>query len=177
MALEQPTDLVRADQRKITGEELPFVTVAYGLSHTESFFRIVVFAIPDASEPIGIPALCSRRGSSGRIQDYCCATHFRYSKDHQRRIRLRLDTAICVVNVDIGVAELGRGPCQRARPVWKLDLDNLSFRVAYSLSIQDRPCRSRFVDDDAHEDRFLRGDRLKSQDIYAAVRERPADFS
>jgi hypothetical protein len=37
MTLEQPTDLVRADHRKITGEELPFVTVAYGLSNMESF--------------------------------------------------------------------------------------------------------------------------------------------
>src|SRR5580704_15495953 len=123
------------------------------------------------------PALCSRRGGSGLIQDYCRATHIRYSKDHQGRIRLRLDTAICVVNVDIGVAKLGRGPRQPARLVWKLDLNNLSFRVADSFRIQDGPRRSLFVDDDAHENRFLRGDRLKSHDIYAAVGERPADFS
>lgn len=37
MTLEQPTDLVRADHKKITGEELPFVTVAYGLSNMETF--------------------------------------------------------------------------------------------------------------------------------------------
>jgi len=37
MTLEQPTDLVRADHRKITSEELPFVPVAYGLSNMESF--------------------------------------------------------------------------------------------------------------------------------------------
>jgi hypothetical protein len=37
MTLEQPTDLVRADHKKITSEELPFVTVAYGLSNMESF--------------------------------------------------------------------------------------------------------------------------------------------
>ena len=37
MPLEQPIDLVRADRRKITSEELPFVTVAYGLSNMESF--------------------------------------------------------------------------------------------------------------------------------------------
>ncbi len=37
MTLEQPTDMVRADHRKITSEELPFVTVAYGLSNMESF--------------------------------------------------------------------------------------------------------------------------------------------
>jgi hypothetical protein len=36
MPLEQPTDLVRADHRKITGEELPFVSVAYGLSNFQS---------------------------------------------------------------------------------------------------------------------------------------------
>jgi hypothetical protein len=37
MTLEQPVDLVRADHQKITGEELPFLTVAYGLSNLESF--------------------------------------------------------------------------------------------------------------------------------------------
>jgi hypothetical protein len=37
MALEQPTDLVRADHRKIASEDLPFVPVAYGLSNTEPF--------------------------------------------------------------------------------------------------------------------------------------------
>jgi hypothetical protein len=37
MTLEQPIDLVRADHKKITAEELPFVTVAYGLSNMESF--------------------------------------------------------------------------------------------------------------------------------------------
>jgi hypothetical protein len=37
MPLEQPFDLVRADRRKITSEEFPFVTVAYGLSNMESF--------------------------------------------------------------------------------------------------------------------------------------------
>jgi hypothetical protein len=37
MTLEQPIDLVRADHKKIASEELPFVTVAYGLSNMESF--------------------------------------------------------------------------------------------------------------------------------------------
>jgi hypothetical protein len=37
MMLEQPTDLVRADHKKITSGELPFVTVAYGLANMESF--------------------------------------------------------------------------------------------------------------------------------------------
>lgn len=36
MPLEQPIDFVRADGRKLTSEELPFVTVAYGLSNIES---------------------------------------------------------------------------------------------------------------------------------------------
>jgi hypothetical protein len=36
-ALEQPVDLARADGKKIATEELPFLTVAYGLSNTESF--------------------------------------------------------------------------------------------------------------------------------------------
>src|SRR5580700_10032680 len=33
MTLEQPVDLIRADRRKITSEEFPFLTVAYGLSN------------------------------------------------------------------------------------------------------------------------------------------------
>jgi len=37
MTLEQPIDLVRADRKKITSDELPLVTVAYGLSNMESF--------------------------------------------------------------------------------------------------------------------------------------------
>jgi hypothetical protein len=37
MTLEQPADLVRADHEKIRSEELPFLTVAYGLSNVESF--------------------------------------------------------------------------------------------------------------------------------------------
>ena len=37
MTLERPTDLVRPDQKEITSDELPFVTVAYGLSNIKSF--------------------------------------------------------------------------------------------------------------------------------------------
>lgn len=37
MTLEQPADLVRADHEKVRSEELPFLTVAYGLSNMESF--------------------------------------------------------------------------------------------------------------------------------------------
>jgi hypothetical protein len=37
MTLEQPIDLVRADRKEITSEELLFITVAYGLSNMESF--------------------------------------------------------------------------------------------------------------------------------------------
>jgi hypothetical protein len=36
-ALEQPVDLTRADGKKIATEELPFLTVAYGLSNMDSF--------------------------------------------------------------------------------------------------------------------------------------------
>jgi hypothetical protein len=37
MTLEQPTDLIRPDHREMTSDELPFVTVAYGLSNIKSF--------------------------------------------------------------------------------------------------------------------------------------------
>jgi hypothetical protein len=37
MALEQPTDLIRADHKKLRDDELPFLTEAYGLSNMESF--------------------------------------------------------------------------------------------------------------------------------------------
>ena len=86
-----------------------------------------------------IPTLRSCRGDSSFIQNYCRATEFRYSKNHQRRIRSGFHPAVCILNVDIGVAELGGGPCQLTRSVWKLDLNNLSFRVGYSFPIQDSP--------------------------------------
>jgi hypothetical protein len=37
MALEQPFDLIRADRQKIASDELPFLSVAYGLSNMESY--------------------------------------------------------------------------------------------------------------------------------------------
>src|SRR5580704_11757832 len=111
------------------------------------------------------------------IQNYCRATYFRYSKNHQWRMRIRLNTAVCIVNVDIGVAKLRGGACQLARPVWKLDLNDLTFCVGYSFAVQDRTSGRRFVHDEAHKDRFLRRNRLKSHDVHLAVSERPADFS
>ena len=37
MALELPFDLIRADRQKIARDELPFLSVAYGLSNMESY--------------------------------------------------------------------------------------------------------------------------------------------
>jgi hypothetical protein len=37
MTLEQPTDLVRPDHSEIPSDELPFVTVAYGLSNIQTY--------------------------------------------------------------------------------------------------------------------------------------------
>jgi hypothetical protein len=37
MALEPPFDLIRADRQKIASDELPFLSVAYGLSNMESY--------------------------------------------------------------------------------------------------------------------------------------------
>ncbi len=37
MALERPFDLIRADRAKIASEDLPHLTVAYGLSNIESY--------------------------------------------------------------------------------------------------------------------------------------------
>src|SRR6266568_1155219 len=121
--------------------------------------------------------LCSRNGGSRLIENCCRASHFRYSKNHQWRIRPWLNTAVCIVDVDIRIAELGGGARQLARPAWKFDLSNFSLCVANSFPIQDCLGCCRVVDDDAHKDRFPGRDRLKSHDVYTAVRERPADFS
>ena len=42
LTLEQPSDLVRADRRNLTSEELRFAAVAYGLSHREFFGEFLV---------------------------------------------------------------------------------------------------------------------------------------
>jgi hypothetical protein len=51
--LEQPTDLVRADNKRVTGDELPFITVAYGLSN-------IGLSIPEAFTPDEVPPMPDR---------------------------------------------------------------------------------------------------------------------
>lgn len=51
--LEQPTDLIRADNKRVTGEELPFITVAYGLSN-------IGLSIPEAFTPDEVPPMPDR---------------------------------------------------------------------------------------------------------------------
>lgn len=55
--LEEPTDLIRADNRRVTRDELPFITVAYGLSNIglsipEAFTPDQVQPMPDRTERI-----------------------------------------------------------------------------------------------------------------------------
>src|SRR5258707_9157449 len=59
----------------------------------------------------------------------------------------------------------------------KLGLGDFAFCVAYSFLVEDCCGGGGIVDDHAHEDGFLRGDGLKSQDVRTAVRERAANFS
>jgi hypothetical protein len=51
--LEQPTDLMRSDNRRITSDELPFITVAYGLSN-------IGLSIPEAFTPDEVPPMPDR---------------------------------------------------------------------------------------------------------------------
>ncbi len=51
--LEEPADLVRPDNRKVSRDDLPFVTVAYGLSN-------IGLSIPEASRPDQIPPMPDR---------------------------------------------------------------------------------------------------------------------
>lgn len=48
--LEQPPDLISSDGKKITESELPFVTVAYGLSN-------IGFSVPEAFTPNEVPPM------------------------------------------------------------------------------------------------------------------------
>jgi hypothetical protein len=58
--LEQPTDLVRPDDKRIGTDELPFVTVAYGLSN-------IGLSIPEAFTPDEIPPMPDQTGPRARI--------------------------------------------------------------------------------------------------------------
>jgi len=51
--LEQPTDLILADNKRVTGDELPFITVAYGLSN-------IGLSIPEALTPDEVPPMPDR---------------------------------------------------------------------------------------------------------------------
>ena len=58
--LEQPPDLVRLDGRRITPDELPFITVAYGLSN-------IGLSIPEAFTPDQVPAMPDQNGPRSRL--------------------------------------------------------------------------------------------------------------
>lgn len=51
--LEQPTDLIRADNKRVSRDELPFITVAYGLSN-------IGLSIPEAFTPDDVPPMPDR---------------------------------------------------------------------------------------------------------------------
>jgi hypothetical protein len=58
--LEQPTDLLRGDNAKGPKNELPFVTVAYGLSN-------IGLSIPEAFTPDQIPPMPEMAGRGMRL--------------------------------------------------------------------------------------------------------------
>jgi hypothetical protein len=58
--LEHPTDLSRSDKRRITGEELPFITVAYGLSN-------IGLSIPEALTPDQVPPMPDQNERRDRL--------------------------------------------------------------------------------------------------------------
>lgn len=59
-SLEHPTDLVRSDEKRITGDELPFITVAYGLSN-------IGLSIPEAFTPDQVPPMPNRTERIARL--------------------------------------------------------------------------------------------------------------
>lgn len=58
--LEEPTDLIRADNQRVTRDELPFVTVAYGLSN-------IGLSIPEAFTPDEVPPMPDRNEPRARL--------------------------------------------------------------------------------------------------------------
>jgi hypothetical protein len=60
--LEQPPDLVRSDNRRITGDDLPFITVAYGLSN-------IGLSIPEAFTPDQVPSMPDRTARRDRLDN------------------------------------------------------------------------------------------------------------
>jgi len=59
-ALEEPPDLIRADNKKVTKDQLPFVTVAYGLSN-------IGLSIPEALTPDQVPPMPDRATTRSRL--------------------------------------------------------------------------------------------------------------
>ena len=66
ITLEQPADLVRADHKKIRSEELPFLSVAYGLSNMESFLPNPYCRDPGFQ--LGPPLIRDRKSAYNKIQ-------------------------------------------------------------------------------------------------------------
>jgi hypothetical protein len=58
--LEHPTDLSRSDNKRITGEELRFITVAYGLSN-------IGLSIPEAFTPDEVPPMPDQNERRDRL--------------------------------------------------------------------------------------------------------------
>jgi hypothetical protein len=58
--LEQPFDLVQADNSKVAQRDLPFVSVAYGLSN-------IGLSIPEAHNPDEVPPMPDKNLSRERL--------------------------------------------------------------------------------------------------------------
>src|SRR5438477_11056338 len=75
-------------------------------------------ARPNRGDP-QYPPLAAPCGADDLLQQRGCAADFRHAKEHQRRVRARLEAGVRVVDVDLVFAEPRSRPRQLAPPVGK----------------------------------------------------------
>lgn len=111
------------------------------------------------------------------LENRHCLVDFRDAEEDQRHIRSRLQAAICIVDVDVGLSQARRYARDLAGSVRKLDLDDFRLYVSQLLGVQHRLGCCRIVcDEPSHA---LPSDRegLERENVHSAVSERAADFS
>jgi hypothetical protein len=117
------------------------------------------------------------RGGCSLLKNWGRFVDFRDAEKDERRIRSRLQAAICVIDIDVGLSQARCYPRDLAGSVRKFGLDDFCLYVCQPLAVQHRlGCRRIVYDESSHAFPSDR-ERLKRENVHSAVGERPADFS
>lgn len=116
-------------------------------------------------------------GGGGLLENFRSLARVCRAEKHQRRICVRLDAAIGIVDVDVCLAEARGGAAQLTRTVRKLDLRHFRLGEIGALALEHRFHHGWVVDDHAHQAPALERQRLERQDVDVAVAQRAAKFA